>query len=293
MSKTFSLYLMNEKGYKVLSHIIQYIGSEHIEFVVTNDDKNVLKDYYEEIGDLCKEYKIPMYSRFNYPKSDSKFSFAIGWRWIINTDSQLIVFHDSLLPRYRGFSPLVNALVNGEEIVGVTALNASEEYDEGDIIGQQSMQVRYPIKIHDAIKDMSDLYCNLIEDITKRIISGQEITSIKQDNMQATYSLWRDEKDYQIDWSNSSHYIKRFIDATGFPFKGAATKIEDQIVRILDVEIIEDVIIENRTPGKIIFMKNGFPVVVCGEGLVKILSIKDDSTQDELLPLKKFRVRFE
>ncbi|MMZ71732.1 hypothetical protein D1872_352860 [compost metagenome] len=56
--------------------------------------------------------------------------------------------------------------------------------------------------------------------------------------------------------------------------------------------VVDDVKIEIRTPGKIIFFEDGFPIVVCGKGLLKILSIRDDKSQKELLPLKKFRVRF-
>ena len=64
------------------------------------------------------------------------FKFAIGWKWIIDNTSQLIVLHDSLLPKYRGFSPLVNSLINGDTLTGVTALFASSEYDKGEIIEQ-------------------------------------------------------------------------------------------------------------------------------------------------------------
>ena len=49
------------------------------------------------------------------------------------------------MPKYRGFAPLVNSLVNGEKIIGVTALFASEEYDNGDIIMQSSVDITYPI----------------------------------------------------------------------------------------------------------------------------------------------------
>jgi methionyl-tRNA formyltransferase len=53
--------------------------------------------------------------------------------------------HDSLLPKYRGFAPLPNALINGEREVGVTALFASEEYDMGDIVCQRRLAVEYPM----------------------------------------------------------------------------------------------------------------------------------------------------
>ena len=62
-------------------------------------------------------------------------------------------------------------------------------------------------------------------------------------------------------------------------------------IKIQDVEIVSDVIIANRVPGKVIFMRQGCPVVVCGSGLVKIIKA---STVDgkSILPLLKFRSRF-
>ena len=46
----------------------------------------------------------------------------------------MIIFHDSLLPKYRGFAPLVNSLINQEKEIGVTAIKASQNYDEGDTV---------------------------------------------------------------------------------------------------------------------------------------------------------------
>ena len=49
--------------------------------------------------------------------------------------------HDSLLPKYTGFSPLIWALINGEEEVGLTAHLMDEELDAGDIVLQRSTTV--------------------------------------------------------------------------------------------------------------------------------------------------------
>ena len=63
------------------------------------------------------------------------------------------------------------------------------------------------------------------------------------------------------------------------------------IARILEVEEVPDVVIENRTPGKVIFMNSGKPTVVCGSGLIQIVRMVDDNGRS-LLPLKRFRIRF-
>ena len=72
------------------------------------------------------------------------------------------------------------------------------------------------------------------------IINDEEINSISQMESEATYSVWRDEDDYLIDWTEDSDRIKRSIDALGFPYKGAKTKLNGEIVIVDDSK--EDII---------------------------------------------------
>ena len=59
------------------------------------------------------------------------------------------------------------------------------------------------------------------------------------------------------------------------------------------MRVEKDVKIENRTPGKVIFLIDAKPIVVCGKGLIKINEMVDDQTRQSLLPMSKFRSRFE
>lgn len=287
----FVFFLTNKKGHYALRGIIREFNKGIIEFVVTYQDRNVKKDYYDEIISLCKEYDIPYHSKDSYPDY-STYSFAIGWRWIIPKMDKLIVFHDSLLPKYRGFSPLVSALVNGEKEIGVTALFASEKYDEGDIIIQEKLKVEYPVIINEVIEKISSLYSKIILKVIGNIIEKKELKSVSQNHSKSSYSLWRNDDDYNIDWSWDAEKIKRLIDATGFPYKGASARIDDTKYKLLDCDVITDVSIENRTSGKVIFVENGLPVIVCGKGLLKIKQMIRDDNGETALPLKRFRIRF-
>ena len=119
-----------------------------------------------------------------------------------------------------------------------------------------------------------------------------EIKAIPQDDDEATYSLWLDDKDYTINWSLDSYSILRFIDALGFPYLGARTKFGDKEIIILEAEICNDIKIVNREPGKVVFMKDGKPIVVCGIGLLKIINAIEVETRKSIFPLTKFRIRF-
>jgi methionyl-tRNA formyltransferase len=292
MQGQITLFLMTRKGFKVL----EALGKEFrelIDFVVTQRDKSVQDDYYAEIRELCEQLNIPCYDRQQSYKIQSKYALAISWRWLINLkETTLIIFHDSLLPKYRGFNPLVSYLINGENRIGVTALFAADTYDTGDIIAQAGSEISYPKKVSEAIEIVSDGYVKLARQIAAEINRGTNLIGKPQNEAEASYSLWRDEEDYQINWSHSAQEIRRFVDAVGFPYKGAFTLINGKRARVFDIEELDDMIIENRIPGKVIFIKESSPIVVCGRGLAKIKTLVDDETGESLLPLRNLRLRF-
>ena len=285
-------YLLGEKGYNVLAGFINEFGIQSVCFVMIGEDKNIADDYSEKINRLTKLYSIPTFSRKEEVNLESDYSFSIGWRWLIDTKN-LIVFHDSLLPKYRGFSPLVNMLINGENHLGVTALLAVSEYDKGPIVMQDKISINYPMKIQKAIELVSELYLKLVISIAQLIKSKSTIPSYEQNHFEASYSLWRDELDYSIDWTQNSKSIVRFIDAVGYPFKGASTYVNNKKVRIISAEICEDIMVIDRDThiGKVIFIDSRSPVIVCGEGLLKITHMVHEDSLEKVTNLP-FRSRF-
>lgn len=289
-----SLFLMTHKGYQVLKNLISEGYHKSIDLVVVGIDKSVVNDYSDDIITLCISNGV------NYVDSNKKeytiespYAIAISWRWIIKENNfKLIVLHDSLLPKYRGFAPLVNSLLNKEERIGVTALFASEEYDKGNIILQDEIHITYPIKINKAIEKVSKIYVSLVCNLFKKLTKNIELTSCLQNEDEASYSLWRDEEDYFIDWKQSASFIKRFVDAVGFPYKGAKCYLNDRIIIINEVTLINDIKIENRVAGKVVFMDDKKPVIVCAEGLIRIDQAIYEVSNETILPLQKFRVRF-
>ena len=284
---------MTKKGYEVLKALINHYPDK-IECVVSARDNNIARDYYDEILSICEKNGINVYNRKNHKFIDTEYILCISWRWLIDSSSttKIIVFHDSLLPKYRGFAPLVSALINAEPKIGVTAVFAAEEYDQGNIIAQKALNISYPIKIMNAIDLVIELYVQLSLNLIRDIQENIEINSVAQNENNASYSLWLDDSDYRIQWDRSSEFIERFINSVDYPYKGAMTTIKNQKIRIHDAHIYKDVYIENRVPGKVIFIKEDKPIVVCGKGLLMLDTVKDDQTNEYILPLRKFRTRF-
>ena len=282
---------MSQKGYAVIQALCQKNILTENDLIVVGRDKNVKDDFADTIIELCKKHQIKYEERKNHKEASTDYHMAIAWRWMLPTTDKLIILHDSLLPKYRGFLPLVSALMNKDTTIGVTALYANDYYDSGDIIAQSKTDISYPMKIQKLINIIEKNYQELAVNILRKIKNSDVLKATPQNHEEATYSLWRDEEDYRIDWSQNAKDIQRFIHAVGVPYSGASTILNGQLVRIEDAELFPDKKIVNRNPGKVIFIENKRPVVVCGKGLLKITVIKDENGQS-ILPLKSFRARF-
>jgi methionyl-tRNA formyltransferase len=286
------LFAMNEKGLAVLRAMLGAGHAGAIAAVVVQEDPAVERDYFKEIMSAARTAGVRTIGR-GEGLPPHAFSVAVGWRFMIQREPRLVVFHDSLLPRYRGFAPLVNALINGETEIGVTALWGEERYDSGAIIDQASADIGYPLTIQEANDTVIPLYERLAVETAERLIAGERLAGREQDDRQATYSIWRDEDDYRIDWRKDAATVARFIDAVGPPYKGAYSYVGQQKLRIVRAEVVEeDLTFELRHPGKVFSISDGIPAVVCADGLLRLTSVSDAQTGAPALPWTRLRTRF-
>jgi len=263
-----------------------------IDMLVIGTDKNVEEDYAAEIKAWAVNHNINHCFKNEAPGNiNSRFHIAIGWRWLINapTGQDVIVFHDSLLPLYRGYNPLVTALINGDTTIGATCFLATAEMDAGPVIAQEKLSINYPLKIEAAIDKMGAAYAAILPGLISTLKKNEAITGTVQNEAAATYSLWRDEADYKIDWTQSAGYINRFIDATGYPYKGAFFYYGDKKIRVTEAATIPDVVISNRDCGKLFKKINDNPVIVCGSGLLELKKMTDED--GNTFTFNAFRVR--
>lgn len=278
-------FLMGKKGVKSLEFLLRKKNNFNIKYVVCSKDNSIVQDYFKEIFNLCSENNISFIEKNLFDSeqyNDVNLIFAIGWRWLIRENqNKIIVFHDSLLPKYRGFNPLVTCLIEGENEIGVTALLANERMDSGNIVGQESIKIKYPIKIGKAIDLVSELYSQLLYTTVVKYINN-ELSEIVQNEKESSYSLWRNNEDYKVNWQESSTRILRFVDAVGFPYNFASAIYNKQEISILEVSVQQDINIINRVPGKIFEIIDNKPLVVCGKGIIKIEKAVYRNTEDEV-----------
>ena len=279
MSKltNITLYLMGEKGYATLLEIVEQHGPGCIKLAFLANDKNVMRDYVDEMKAFCFENTIPCATKGigSQDYTLEGVGFAIGWRWLIKVEegSRLIVMHDSLLPESRGWAPLVQALISGDTEIGVSAFIADDGMDTGDLIQQESKSISYPIHIQTAIQMLTGLYGFIACKIIRNGISVLH----REQTPSPSYSMWRDRDDYAINWKLSAYEIQRFIHATGFPYTGAKCQLQtpkgnSQILQVIEAEIYPDKRILDRSKhvGKVFAIEDDCFIVVCGGGLLKL-----------------------
>jgi len=297
MSNNIGFYVVGRKGLFVLTEVLEKLGSSSINYVVAGRDGGVVNDYFDEIRALATRHELTFFPRDETGNNKipvAAIEFAIGWKWLLRGSRNLVVFHDSILPTYRGFAPLVNSLIMGEKKLGVSALQAVQEYDAGPIIAQATVDVSYPLKIADAIELICPLYAELALSVHSEFVASGTFSSTAQNEAEATYSPWRDHYDYLIPWSESAHFISRFCDAVGSPYEGALTYKGKRAIRILDAHDVDDLNIVNRGNhvGKIIANRPDGPLIICGKGLLQIRDAVFDDNGASALPDMPLRTRF-
>lgn len=289
------LFLLGQKGVCVLKAAIVGGFKDHLRLVVVGKDSQLHKDFSDEIISLCEDHGIACCERTELFASSMTYedyvALAAGWRWLIKESfRQILVFHDSSLPKYRGFNPLVTALLKKDCEIGVTVLIANKDFDCGDIVESRSVKISYPVRVANVIQLVSDLYFDLALSLFVVVTEVGTLEGVQQDDAQASYSVWRDEEDYRVNWSWSADEITHFINCLSYPYKGASTICDGKVIRIIHAEAFSDVEIANRDVGKVLFLNGEKPVVICGSGLLRIINATDDDGSNAL-PFKNFRSR--
>jgi len=154
----------------------------------------------------------------------------IAERYINTPKYGFLNIHPSLLPKYRGPTPIQTAILNNESETGVTIMQIDKDVDHGDIISSIKYQVlsdKYYKEIHD---ELAKLGAKLLIETIPKYLNG-EIKPKEQDHSQATFTKIFEREDARIDWSRSSQEIYNQIRALN-PEPGTWTMWRDKVMNI-------------------------------------------------------------
>jgi methionyl-tRNA formyltransferase len=204
------------------------------------------------------------------------------------------VFHDSLLPAYRGFSPTTWAIINGESQTGATLFAITQEIDAGDIVGQRTVPIGAKDTIATVMSRVTEAYLALLTDHLDGLLMGVAPRRA-QDQTAASYGCKRMPEDNAIDWTAPASCIHNLVRAVTHPYPGAYTTLEGRRLRIWSTATVDGLRYVGRVPGAVVEVRPGSgAVVLTGDGALLVERVQLESgpevTADKALCRLSLRV---
>jgi len=242
------------------ANILKYLindNSFNIVGVLTQPDKKGKrgnKFIESEVSVLAKQHAIPLYKPDDLIKDpmldeirliNADYLIVIAYgkmlpNWLIEIPKICSInVHFSLLPKYRGASPIQSALLNGDKKTGITYIKISNELDAGDIISSYEIDIKDSDNKLTLEDNLTSLCINNISNVLSNI-SKKGISLNEQDHASATYCRKITKKDSLVDFDDESKNIinkfRAYFEWPGlnFLFNGLAIKIHG--LEVIDVK---------------------------------------------------------
>lgn len=168
--------------------------------------------------------------------------------------------HASVLPKYRGASPIHYAVLNGDKVTGVTAQQMDEGLDTGDILNVKTIEIGENDTTEYMYEVMSPLAAEVLMETVDMIEKG-ELKPVKQDELKASKVGLLTKEMSPIDWNKSAFEIHNKIRGL-YSWPGALTKLNGKTLKI-HKSILSDINGKNKA-GEVIENK-GKIIVACGD----------------------------
>ena len=290
-------------GLKILS-VIHSLLPHTLMGVITLDDANDTRTVLNGFKTFCNKNRLPLHIAKNRDHTQDiigslkpHLCMVVGWYWLIDEDTLNMVpegfigIHNSLLPKYRGGSPLIWQIISDEKTAGFSLFSFSPGMDDGPIWAQGSVPINREDYISDVLAKIEARTIEVVRKVYPKIISGS-ITPVEQNHTKATYCAQRYPEDGNIDWRKSAYEIYNFIRAQSHPYPGAFTFIDGEILRIWRARPFAN--IYYGTPGQVAKITDGEVFVICGDNRAVILEeVEIEGKRGKPLDIiKSVRTRF-
>lgn len=186
-----------------------------------------------------------------------------------------INLHPSLLPKYRGASPIQSAILSGETETGVSIIRVAREMDAGDILAQTVV----PIDPYDTAIELgarlSQLGAELLLDVIRKLSARADLRPMPQDSAEATYAGKITKEDARLDWNRPAGELNNAIRAFQ-PWPVAhceAPAGSGQVLRIFKARIEDN---EAGAPGEVIHVDSEGPLVRAGSKSLRLLEVQPE-----------------
>lgn len=234
--------------------------------------EKVSRDGIEEIKDLSPDVVVT--AAFGQILSDE--FLAVPKFGTLNV-------HASLLPKYRGSSPIQTAIINGDEETGVTIMRTVKEVDAGDVLLSKKISIG-KMTAGELFDKLSVLGGEAICEALELVESGKAVFT-PQDASKATFCKQFTKNDGIIDFSKTAAQLDCFIRGVT-PWPAAFSFIDGTMIKVFNVSIV-DGDYKKFKDGEIVSadVKNGL-IVKCGDSLISLDEIQAQNSKR--MPSKEY-----
>lgn len=251
-----------------------------------NRKKEIIYPPVKEYG-LTKNYKIlqplkinDMYDEIKDLKADFLITCAFGQfipQNILDFFKNSINIHTSLLPKYRGGSPVQHALINGDTQTGISFMKMVKRMDAGEVYIQRAIDIDSNDNAGSLFIKITKLAQSMIKKYLIDILDGK-IQGKEQNEKEVTFAYNLTNEQEEIDWNKSATEVHNFIRALS-PKPGAFTFLKQERIKIKTTRIIKDdeIFIVPQIaliPGMIVNLDKEGIIVSTKVGFIKILELQ-------------------
>ncbi|SBS24859.1 Bifunctional polymyxin resistance protein ArnA [Marinomonas spartinae] len=251
-----------------------------IQAVFTHTDSPEEQQFFASVAQLCAKHDVPVFAphEVNHPlwierikAMEPDFLFSFYYRDMLSQElldcakSGAFNLHGSLLPKYRGRAPINWALVNGETQTGVTLHKMTARPDQGDIAGQQTVDIEQVDTAYTLHKKMDAAAATLLATTLPALVAGT-LTFTPQNDADATYFGRRTPADGELDWNKSAQALYNLTRAVAQPYPGAFSYIGDRKIIVWEAKIVSQ---ETTQAAGTVLSTEPFQVA-CGDGVLQI-----------------------
>lgn len=184
-------------------------------------------------------------------------------------------FHPSLLPLHRGHAPVIWAIVEGDDVTGLSVHHVDSGIDTGPIVYRRSIPI-HPLdtgfQLH---QKMNRLVAATAADLLRRYAAGSPIPAGEVQSGEATLHSRRDPQVNHVDWALPAERIRNVVRALAPPLPGAFARLGGRTIVIAEVEHAPSRGLRGGAPGMVEVGSDGVPVVATGDGAVRLLRYAD------------------
>ncbi len=178
-----------------------------------------------------------------------------------------INLHASILPKYRGASPIQQALLNGDTTTGVTAMLMDVGLDTGDIIKINEIEINQT----EMSESLFDRLADTASDLTIDVLNNFKLyTSLKQDNNLSSNCTKIEKKDAKTEFDSAVILYNKYRAFSVWPSVNLGSGL-----KLIKIELIEDS--SKNESGKILKIEKDSIIVGCSVGTLRIIEVQPES----------------